>query len=243
MKAFLLAAGKGTRLRPLTNHIPKCLVPIEGIPLLGIWFRLLRAHGVDSALVNTHHLPEAVREFVSKNPTPGLQVTLFHEPELLGSAGTVAANREFVRGEENFLILYADNLTDIHLADFLAFHRKKKSPFTMGVFRTPEPRECGIALCDANHRVVEFAEKPRDPKSDWANSGLYIAGPSLFDRMPKKDFIDFGFEILPLMVGEMYGYRILNYFCDLGTLARLERARREWPLRADRSFLRWNSTC
>ena len=243
MKAFLLAGGRGTRLRPITDTLPKCLVPIEGIPLLGIWFRLLRVYGVDSVLVNTHHLPDAVREFVARNPIPGLQVTLFHEPELLGSAGTVAANRDFVRREKQFLVLYADNLTDINLSDFLSFHRRKNSPFTLGLFRTPEPTECGIALCNEDDRVIEFVEKPKSPKSDWANSGLYVAGPSLFDLMPQKDFIDFGFEILPLLVGKMFGYRIHGYFCDLGSVARLERARREWPLQADRSFLNRDAIC
>jgi len=243
MKAILLAAGKGTRLRPLTDRIPKCLVPIEGIPLLGIWFRLLRHHGVTSLLVNTHHLADEVRKYVSSHPVPGINVTLAHEEELLGSAGTVAANRDFVKGEKEFFVLYADNLTDVNLSEFYTFHSAKNAPFTMGLFRTPEPRECGIASCDENDRIVEFVEKPEEPKSDWANSGLYVAGQELFELMPDKPFLDFGFDIIPLMVGKMFGYRIPGYFCDLGTPERLERARRDWPREADRSFLEQDSEC
>jgi len=243
VKAFLLAAGKGTRLRPLTDTVPKCLVPIDGIPLLGIWFRLLRANGVDAVLVNTSHLADKVREYIKENPVMGLDVTLVHEDTLLGSAGTVSANRDFVKGEKSFLVLYADNLTDISLTDMIKLHERRNSPFTMGLFRTPEPRECGIALCDEEDRIIEFIEKPENPKSDWANSGLYVAEQSLFELMPDKPFIDFGFDILPLMVGKMFGYRIHRYFCDLGTPERLERARRDWDRVADRSFLEQDTSC
>ncbi|MFH0907536.1 MAG: nucleotidyltransferase family protein [bacterium] len=231
MKAILLAAGAGTRLRPLTDHTPKCLVPIDGVPLLGIWFKLLRYHGVDDVLINTHHLADQVREFVNRREDRGLKVTLFHEPKLLGSGGTIRANKDFVKREERFLILYADNLTDVDLGEFLRLHVARKSFFTMGLFTTPEPRECGIAALDADDRIVEFVEKPEEPKSNLANSGLYVATPGLFELMPDREFIDFGFDVLPLIAGEMFGYRIRQYFCDLGTPERLERARREWPLR------------
>ena len=237
MKAFLLAAGKGTRLHPLTSRTPKCLVPIDGMPLLGIWFRLLRSHGIDSVLVNTHHFPDQVRAYVEEHAVPGLDVRLVHEAELLGTAGTVAANPDFVEGEDAFFILYADNLTDVDLTDFQAYHARHQSPFTMGLFETPEPKECGIARCDGDGRIVDFEEKPAAPQSNLANSGLYIAGPELFTLMPDRPFVDFGFDLLPRMVGRMYGYRITNYFCDLGTMARVERARREWCDMADTSFL------
>lgn len=230
MKAFLLAAGAGTRLRPLTDRIPKCLVPIEGVPLLGIWFRLLHRYGVTSVLLNTHHHAGQVRDYVASGPVPGLEVVLAHEPELLGSAGTVAANRDFVGGEERFLVIYADNLTSVDIGRFLRFHEEKRSPFTMGLFETREPEQCGIATLDGDGRVIRFVEKPKQPESNLANSGLYVAGPALFDLMPRKTFIDFGFDILPLMVGRMYGYRIREFFIDLGTPDRLERARLEWPL-------------
>jgi mannose-1-phosphate guanylyltransferase len=229
MKAFLLAAGKGTRLRPLTDRIPKCLVPIREKPLLRIWLEILRDQGFSDVLVNTHHFAEQVEVYVQSNPVDGLDVTLFHEPELLGSAGTVRANRAFVAGEDKFLIIYADNLTDINLKDLLDYHDRKKAEFTMALFRTPSPTECGVAVCDKDGRVVEFQEKPQHPKSDWANAGLYVAGPRLFEMIPARPGVcDFGFDVLPSLIGTMYGYSFCGFYCDTGTPERLAFARENW---------------
>ena len=230
MKAFLLAAGVGSRLRPLTDHLPKCLIPIEGEPLLGLWFRRLRDHGVSEVLVNTHHLADQVRAFVASQPVEGIEVTLFHEPELLGSAGTVWANRDFVKGEKAFFILYADNLTNMDLTRFYQYHMGKKSVFTLGLFETPEPKQCGIVTLGEDGMVLEFEEKPAFPKSRLANGGMYLADPIMFDsvKLPEKQVTDFGYDVFPLMKKRMYGYLIREYFCDLGTPERLERARSAW---------------
>ena len=243
MKAFLLAAGRGERLRPLTDSTPKCLVEVDGRPLLEIWFRILVGCGVDSVLVNTHHLAEEVEHFVREHPVAGLSVTLAHELRLLGSAGTVASQREFVLGEEAFFILYADNLADIDLRQFLAYHDQQGGSFTMGLFQSEEPEECGIATLDEDGRILRFEEKPKKPRSSLANSGLYIAGQEIFDLIPPLQVADFGFHVLPKLVGEMYGYEIPGYFCDLGTHARLERARNMWPDQADRAFLSEMGLC
>jgi len=231
MKAFLLAAGRGERLRPLTDRVPKCLVPVGGRPLLGIWLERLREAGAEAVLVNTHHLAGQVEEFVAGFPAGGMDIRLFHEQELLGSAGTVAANRSFVEGEQDFLVVYADNVTDLDLGDVLRFHRDKRSEFTMVLFETPEPRECGVVVLDADDRVVEFQEKPAQPRSRWANGGIYVAGPSLFSVLSAAQGqtpFDFGYHVLPRLAGRAFGYRFSGMFCDTGTPERLERARREW---------------
>jgi len=229
MKAFLLAAGIGSRLRPLTDRMPKCLVPIGGEPLLGIWLRQLRRHGVSAVLINTPHLAEQVRDYVQTPAAAGLDIRLFHEPALLGSAGTVAANRDFVAGEESFLIVYADNLTNLDLPAMQRFHDRRRSEFTLGLFETAQPSQCGIVVCDADGRVREFQEKPATPKSNLANGGIYLATPALFEVMPDRQVLDFGYDVLPLMIGRLFGYRMRGFFCDIGTLERLEWARREWP--------------
>lgn len=232
MKAFLLAAGRGARLKPLTDRTPKCLLRVAGLPLLEIWLRLLRAHGIRDVLLNTHHLAERVNAFVRRRDPDGIRVTLFHEPVLLGSAGTVAANRDFVRGEKSFLIAYADNLTDLDLGAMIRFHQRKRSPFTLGLFPTPTPEACGIAECAPDGRVASFVEKPRRPAGNLANAGLYVARQELFAMMPAKPFLDFGFDVLPRLVGRMYGYRIEGFFCDIGARERLAYCRRAWPARA-----------
>ena len=114
MKAFLLAAGKGTRLTPLTETTPKCLLPVGGVPLLSIWLELCRRHGIEEVLINVHAHPDAIREYLACNQN-GIRVRLFQEPILLGSAGTIAANREWVAHESWFWILYADVLTNMNI--------------------------------------------------------------------------------------------------------------------------------
>lgn len=183
MKAFLLAAGYGTRLKPITDTIPKCMVPICGQPLLGWWFDLLRKHGITDVLVNTHYLPEPVREFMwaYNAKETGLIAHETYEPELLGSGGTIRANRGFVECEKDFLICYADNLTDADLTSFQRFHEEQGTLLTMALFRTNIPEQCGIAELNDKERIIAFEEKPEHPKSNLANAGMYIANSRIFD--------------------------------------------------------------
>jgi mannose-1-phosphate guanylyltransferase len=227
MKAFLLAAGLGTRLRPLTASAPKCLLPIGGRPLLEYWLLLLARHGVTEVLLNLHHLPEAVRAYLAAAPTPGLTVRTFHEPTLLGSAGTLWANRAWVAGAEDFLIAYADNLTNAHLGDLVAAHRARRPVLTAALFRAPRPQECGIAVLDRDGTIVEFEEKPSRPRGDLANAGLYVTGPRVFDYFEDKYPQDFGFDILPRLVGRMQGIALQDYLLDIGTHDRYAQAQRD----------------
>lgn len=227
MKVFLLAAGRGTRLRPLTDTCPKCLLPINGRPLLDWWFLLFQRHGVTHVLVNLHHLPHLVRETL----TPWSQqftIATFYEETLLGTAGTVLANRWFVEGEQDFFICYADNLTDVDLGKLLAFHRARRSPLTIGLFRTDTPRECGIALLNDQGLVIDFVEKPDRPSSTLANAGIYVATQALFEVIPSGRPADFGYDVLSRLVGRMYGYPLEGYLLDIGTPERYLSAQREW---------------
>ena len=228
MKAFLLAAGLGTRLRPITNSIPKCLVPIAGKPLLEWWFELLELHNVNEVLINLHYFSDRVKEFV-ESYNGKLKIHLFQEDVLIGSAGTLRANKEFVKGEDFFFVLYADNLTNFNLTKFAEFHKMKKMPFSMALFRTPKPTACGIATLNDNDIVVEFTEKPIEPKSNLANAGVYVATPEVLDMIPQKDLADIGFDLLPQLQGKMAGMEIADYLIDIGTLENLACAEKEWP--------------
>jgi len=158
MKAFLLSAGYGTRLKPLTNNIPKCLVPICGKPLLAWWMDLFEKHGINEVLINTHYLADEVREFIEYYNAQKTGVTLIesYEKDLLGSGGTVAINKSFIKNEEKFLICYADNLTNIDLSELIKFHTKKQGILTMGLFYTNNPKECGIAAIDSHDLIVGY---------------------------------------------------------------------------------------
>lgn len=232
MKAILLAAGKGTRLRPLTDTIPKCLIPINGEPLLEIWLRLLKGYGVKEVLINMHCRAPQVEEFLSKDDS-GLRIKAVYEDKLLGSAGTVLANKDFFAGEEAFFIIYADNLTDMDLTKMAQFHRSrnKEGLLTMGLHRTDNPGACGIAVLDDHGLITSFIEKPGNPESNLANAGVYVAGQGVFDYIPSgKELADFGFDVFPALVGRMYGYEIEEYLLDIGTPENYKRAESEWRL-------------
>lgn len=181
-KAILLAAGRGTRLQPFTDVTPKCLIPICGVPLLDHWFGLLAAYGVTSVLINNHHLAPVLDHFVANSRTR-LHVQVFHEPVLLGSAGTLAhpTVRKFV-GNDSVFVAYADNLTDVDIEDMFVFDEEcHDQPITVAVHETDRPHECGIVEVDEEHTITRFQEKPENPISRLANSGMYIF-PSLDRR-------------------------------------------------------------
>lgn len=228
MKAFLLAAGLGTRLRPLTDTTPKCLVQVGDRPLLEIWLDALAKAGVDEVLVNTHHLAAQVESHVAARATSPA-VRLAHEPVLLGSAGTLLANRDFVAGEQVFLAVNADNLTDFDLRVLVDTHRAAGAVATLCVFRSPQPSQCGIVDVAADGRVVGFEEKPADPRGDLANAGMYAFGPDVFDEIPRVLPCDIGYDLLPRLARRAHAVSIGDaYFRDIGNAAALRQARDEW---------------
>lgn len=227
MKAFLLAAGIGSRLRPITENIPKCLVPINGHSLLYYWLKLFEQHGIDEVLINLHHLPDLVFQFLDENEFD-LKIHTVFEQELLGSGGTIRNNFDFVCKDDEFLICYADNLTNMNLGRMIDFHRSKCPVLTLGLFYTSNPLKCGIAEVDENNTVVNFVEKPENPKSNLAGAGIYIANHEIRHYLPDRYPSDIGYEVLPQLVGMMKGYFIRDYFIDIGTVENYERARREF---------------
>ena len=227
MKAFLLAGGLGTRLRPLTDRTPKCLLPIRGIPILQIWFALCRDFGIEEILINLHSHGDIVRRFVGEYKG-GLRIRLFEEPALLGSAGTILANQDWVRKEKSFWIFYADVLTVTNLGQMLEFHRRRGQVATIGVYEVPNPSSCGIVQLDDEGIVREFVEKPRVPVGNLAFSGLMLAAPALLDAIPHTSPVDLGFHVLPKIVGRMAAYRIPDFLIDVGTLETYQTAQECW---------------
>jgi mannose-1-phosphate guanylyltransferase len=223
MKAFLLAAGKGTRLRPLTYHTPKCLVPICGKPLIEYWFDLFELYGIDEVLINTSHLAKKVEHYMN-GQARDFGITLVNEETLLGSGGTIKKNRDFIKGEECFFILYADNLTDINLNKMLEFHKEHNKDFTLALFKVPSPNECGIVEIDENLSVTSFVEKPENPVSDLAFAGVMISSPGITDFFPDRDVFDLGHDVLPHLAGRAAGYVLDEYLLDVGTNEKLKQA-------------------
>lgn len=231
MKAFLLAGGLGERLRPLTDRIPKCLAPVDGVPLLAIWLELCDRHGIREALINVSRHTHLVEEFLA-NTSTSVKVTLVREPEPVGNAGTVLANRSFVAGEDSFYILYTDNLTDVALGRLAAFHQTHTAPITVGLFHTTAPKASGIVQLDANGMIVDFTEKPQAPTGNLASAGLYVARQSLFDFIPSDGpIVDFANDVFPRLLHRMYGCLVSGFLLDIGNPAALERGSRLWAHR------------
>ncbi len=228
MKAFLLAAGQGTRLRPLTNTIPKCLVPICGKPMLQIWIDICRNAGIDEVMLNLHTHADVVRNWVNSNEI-SLRIRLAEESTLLGSAGTILANRDWVASESSFWILYADVLTNADLGRMLEFHRERKPAATIGLYQVPDPSRCGVVSFDDQMVVREFVEKPTRPRSNWAFSGIMIGTPALVNQIPGQYPVDLGFDVLPQLAGQMLAYPISDYLVDIGTPENYKRAQESWP--------------
>lgn len=223
--ALVLAGGLGTRLRPLTETVPKCLVEVAGVPLLEYWMHALDGAGVGEVVVNTHHLPDAVRAYLQHVPDRyALRVRESFEPVLLGSAGTVTANRSLADGVDDVLLVYADNLSSVSLPAALAFHRSHGAPFTMVLFHTDRPHACGIASLDAAGTVTEFVEKPKEPKGNLANAGIYVVSAAAYREIADLNAFDLGFDVLPKFVGRMKGFVHEGLHLDIGNLEALEKS-------------------
>jgi mannose-1-phosphate guanylyltransferase len=227
VKAFLLAAGIGSRLRPITDTMPKCMVPIDGQPLLDIWLDSLDRAGVSEVMVNLHHLPDVVRRHLDQRAGPPA-VRTFFEHQLLGSAGTLAANRAWVGTEEMFLACYADNLTDFDLGSLVEAHRDGGGLATLTVFHSETPSAGGVVEVDESGAVIGFTEKPADPVSDLVNAGMYAFHPGVLDAIGNPPS-DIGYDLLPWLVGRARAIPVEGYLRDVGTIEGYHRALQEWP--------------
>lgn len=218
-RAILLAAGLGTRLRPLTNSMPKCLVSLNNKPLLQIWLENLSAAGTSAFLVNTHYLSDQVNVFIENSEFRN-QINVTYEPNLLGTAGTLKHNLDFFNQEDGLLI-HADNFCLANLPLFYKAHknRPKGCVLTMMTFRTDKPSECGIVELDKNGVVIGFHEKVLNPPGNLANGAVYILSIEFLDMMHREfsDATDFSTEILGQLTGKIYSYETQEIFMDIGT--------------------------
>jgi len=220
LKAFLLSAGLGTRLRPITEFTPKCLVELNGLPLLHYWLKLFEFHKINEILINTHYLNKSVEKFCNSYIGP-LNIKLQYEKKLLGSFGTIIKNRKFIKGVSHFLICYADNLTNVNLTEMINFHSNNDNGFTMGLFQTLNPIDCGIVETDDDN-VVSFIEKPKQTNSNIANAGIYVVSSNIILESVRNynEPIDISECLIPSLIGrkKFKGYKINDFIMDIGTL-------------------------
>jgi len=220
-----MAAGLGTRLRPLTYELPKPMVPVVNRPVMEHILRLLPSHGFEQAIANLHWFPELIRDRFQDGSELGIELTYSHEDELLGTAGGVRNVAEYF-GSEPFLVMAGDALTDIDLTALRAAHEANGGIATLAVKRVPDVGEFGVVIVDSGGRIQGFQEKP-DPAealSDLCNCMIYAFSPEVFDYFPRDEMpdpVDFAHDVFPaLLAGDVpfYVHEIETYWNDVGTL-------------------------
>lgn len=239
-KALILAAGQGTRLRPLTEKCPKPMVPIQGQPLLAHTVAWLHRHGIDEIAINLNHFPQVITDYFGNGSAFGVQLTYSYENPVLGTAGAVRQLSHFFQ-DESFVVVYGDVLTDLNLAALLQAHhqhqeRDAATGITLSLMSVENPTEVGLVEQGEDGRIIRFVEKPKATEvfTDLANAGVSVVAPHVLDYIPPDTFYDFGHDLYPALFQadiHLYGWQIPRaaYCRDIGTLEMYHLAQIDWP--------------
>ena len=237
LRALLLAAGLGSRLRPYTESLPKCLMPIGSRPLLEHWLCTFLKHGVKKVLINTHHHAQLVGQFISRDKFTDW-VFGVHEPILLGTAGTIRHNIHHFCNQTT-LVVHADNWCQCDFASFLRFHesdRSSSTAITMMTFKTDTPSQCGVVEVDKDGVVIGFHEKVDNPPSNLANGAVYLIEPEVMKWIYQQTSVtDFSTQVIPNYIGRISSWENTHIHRDIGTIESLLKAQKDplpeccWP--------------
>jgi len=217
LKIFLLAAGYGKRLQPLTLSTPKCLVPIKGKPLLSYWMEKILSNNIFNIYINTHYLKEKVIDYLNINYKT---VKILDEEKLLGTAGSLIKNKDIFY-DDDLVVIHSDNYTEDNLNNFFKFIADKnhQDKITIMAFQTKHPKECGIIEVDDNNIMTSFTEKPKKPRGNLANCGIYYFPKKIINNIltNHNDKNDLSTEIIPIFINRAYIYKTNKLFIDIGT--------------------------
>lgn len=229
-KAMVLAAGEGIRLRPLTLSVPKTMLPVGGIPLIGHIIRWLKSYGISEVGINLFYLGNMIMDYLGDGSRFGLKIIYSQEENLLGTAGGVKRLESFF-AKERFILVYGDVLTDFNITKMIACHLKNRGIATIALFAASNAQEVGIVEIDQQKRILNFVEKPPKgtEKSNLANGAVYILEPEIFDYIPASACVDFAFHVFPLLLERgipLYGYKLKSkdYLIDIGSLVKYQEA-------------------
>lgn len=239
MKALVLAAGKGTRIRHLTEACPKPMLSVAGKPLLEHLVGWLRSFGICDIAMNLHYLPEAITGHFGDGAQYDMAITYSYEPVLLGTAG--AARRLSFFLDERFVVVYGDVFTNLDLLRLLNWHQNQVqnqgAVLTLALYRVPNPSDCGLVELNHQGRVVRFVEKPPPNQvfTNLASTGILVCEPEVLDLVPANASYDFGHDLLPQLLATglpVYGMELGQdeFVVDIGTPAGYERAQNKLAL-------------
>ncbi|MCC6456177.1 MAG: nucleotidyltransferase family protein [Caldilineaceae bacterium] len=251
MKALILAAGKGTRLKELTRNCPKPMLPIGDLPLLGHHLLWLRRHGIREIAINLHHAPEVVTDYFGDGHEFGVSLHYSHEETLLGTAGAAKRVQGFLNqpADQPFVLIYGDVFTNLNLQRLVHFHQTQvhqahltqtpKPAMTLALYQVPNPTECGLVELDQAGQIVRFTEKPPAHQvfTRLANAGIMVCEASVLDAIPPETVFDFGLDLFPMYLGaqkspfgqrrdQLWGQEVQEdeYVIDIGTPNGYQRA-------------------
>lgn len=227
-KAVILAGGKGTRLRPLTDSMPKALIEIQGKTVTEHLFDLLKKYGIRDCYITIGHLKENIKDFFGDGSKFGMNISYVEEEEPLGTAGPLRLVKDELK--ESFIVSNGDELKDINIPRMYRLHKRKNALATIALTTVDNPSQYGVARLEGS-RILEFVEKPKkeNAPSNLINSGFYILEPEVIDMIP-EGFCMFEKDIFPKLaqMGRLRGFPFQGQWFDTGNLERLERARKLW---------------
>jgi mannose-1-phosphate guanylyltransferase len=208
---MILAAGRGERLRPLTDRIPKCMLPVAGRPILEHTIGWLARYGVAEIVINLCHLPHVVMNYLGDGSRWGVHITYSLEKQALGTAGGVKRVAGFFDGP--FLVWYGDNLSSCRLERLWQFHQDTGGMATIALHHRDDPTQSGIVGLNDEGRITRFLEKPRPEQvfSHWVSAGIFVLEPCVLEAIPAQGASDFGRDIFPALLARglaLYGYRM-----------------------------------
>ena len=221
MRAMIMAAGEGVRLRPLTHELPKPMMPIVNHPVLAHLLPWLARHGFREIVINLHHLPEPIISYFGDGSAFGVSLSYSHEDQLWGTAGGVKRVADFLR-RETFLVMGADDLTDMDLSLLLRLHRERKALASLAAVEVEDTSQYGIISAHPSGRIQAFLEKPapHETFSHLANTQVYLFEPALLDFIPEHTHYDFSRQVFPRLLEAavpFYAFCLSGYWKDIGS--------------------------
>ncbi len=236
MKAIIVAGGRGERLRPITNNMPKPMVDVAGKSILEHTIDLLKANGIKEFIIALCYLPEVVTNYFGDGKKFGVQIAYTYEDPAnpLGTAGAIALAKDQIAG--TFIVTYADILRALDIKSMIKTHKSKDAFATINIYKRYGADPKSLVLFDKDGRIKQFVERPDKSLLTedfvWANGSFYILEPEIFGYIPKNKLVDFGKDIFPALVNDgrkVYSFQSDGYFVDIGNLEKLEKARKTFP--------------
>jgi mannose-1-phosphate guanylyltransferase len=218
---MIMAAGVGSRLMPMTQDIPKPMIPMANRPLMADTVQLLLKHGFTNIIANLHYHADCISNCFGNGRAWGVSMEYSREEELMGTAGGVKRCEWFL--DDSFIIVSGDALTDINLAALMRAHKRQGALATIALKEVQDVENFGVVITDKQGLIKSFQEKPRaeEALSRVANTGIYVFEPEIFQYIPAGQFYDFGKQVFPQLVkigAPFYGVIVEDYWCDVGNI-------------------------